>query len=80
MKVNAQRCGRNRRGLRLKRPLCAHLGRRAQSPKCSEPDIRLTGINQTPHWLQHHLTLGPTKGGTRFSFNIEAKEVVVLAI
>ena len=30
--------------------------------------------------VQHHLTLGPTKGGTRFSANLELGEVAALAI
>ena len=30
--------------------------------------------------VQHHLTLGPTKGGTRFSTNLEIGEVAALAI
>jgi len=30
--------------------------------------------------VQHHLTLGPTKGGTRFSPNLHIGEVAVLAI
>ncbi|NPD69060.1 Glu/Leu/Phe/Val dehydrogenase [Lichenicola cladoniae] len=30
--------------------------------------------------VQHHLTLGPTKGGTRFSANLEVGEVAALAI
>jgi glutamate dehydrogenase (NAD(P)+) len=30
--------------------------------------------------VQHHLTLGPTKGGTRFSPNLEIGEVAALAI
>ncbi len=30
--------------------------------------------------VQHHLTLGPTKGGTRFSNNLEIGEVAALAI
>ena len=30
--------------------------------------------------VQHHLTLGPTKGGTRFSSNLDVGEVAALAI
>src|ERR1700712_60541 len=30
--------------------------------------------------VQHHLTLGPTKGGTRFSANLDVGEVAALAI
>jgi len=30
--------------------------------------------------VQHHLTLGPTKGGTRFTSNLEVGEVAALAI
>src|SRR5271170_4967707 len=30
--------------------------------------------------VQHHLTLGPTKGGTRFSPNVDVGEVAALAI
>jgi glutamate dehydrogenase (NAD(P)+) len=30
--------------------------------------------------VQHHLTLGPTKGGTRFSATVDIGEVVALAI
>jgi glutamate dehydrogenase (NAD(P)+) len=30
--------------------------------------------------IQHHLTLGPTKGGTRFSPTLEIGEVAALAI
>lgn len=30
--------------------------------------------------VQHHLTLGPTKGGTRFAANLEVGEVAALAI
>ena len=30
--------------------------------------------------VQHHLTLGPTKGGTRFSANLDIGEVAALAI
>jgi glutamate dehydrogenase (NAD(P)+) len=30
--------------------------------------------------VQHHLTLGPTKGGTRFSSNLEIGEVAALAV
>jgi glutamate dehydrogenase (NAD(P)+) len=30
--------------------------------------------------VQHHLTLGPTKGGTRFSSNLDMGEVAALAI
>src|SRR5580698_1489022 len=30
--------------------------------------------------VQHHLTLGPTKGGTRFSGNLDIGEVAALAI
>jgi glutamate dehydrogenase (NAD(P)+) len=30
--------------------------------------------------VQHHLTLGPTKGGTRFSPNLDIGEVAALAI
>ena len=30
--------------------------------------------------IQHHLTLGPTKGGTRFSANLDIGEVAALAI
>lgn len=30
--------------------------------------------------VQHHLTLGPTKGGTRFSLNVDIGEVAALAI
>src|ERR1700751_2122391 len=30
--------------------------------------------------VQHHLTLGPTKGGTRFAANVDIGEVAALAI
>lgn len=30
--------------------------------------------------VQHHLTLGPTKGGTRFSMNLDIGEVAALAV
>ncbi len=30
--------------------------------------------------VQHHLTLGPTKGGTRYSANLDIGEVAALAI
>src|SRR3954463_316752 len=30
--------------------------------------------------VQHHLTLGPTKGGTRFSANVDLGEIAALAI
>ena len=30
--------------------------------------------------VQHHLTLGPTKGGTRFSLSVDIGEVAALAI
>ena len=30
--------------------------------------------------VQHHLTLGPTKGGTRFAPNVDLEEVAALAM
>ena len=30
--------------------------------------------------VQHHLTLGPTKGGTRFSLNVDIGEIAALAV
>jgi glutamate dehydrogenase (NAD(P)+) len=30
--------------------------------------------------VQHHLTLGPTKGGTRFSKNVDIGEVAALTV
>jgi glutamate dehydrogenase (NAD(P)+) len=32
------------------------------------------------YWVQHHLTLGPTKGGTRFAPNVDIGEIAALAI
>ena len=34
----------------------------------------------TGYRVQHHLTLGPTKGGTRFSLSVDLSEVAALAI
>jgi glutamate dehydrogenase (NAD(P)+) len=34
----------------------------------------------TGYRVQHHLTLGPTKGGTRFSSNVDIGEIAALAV
>jgi glutamate dehydrogenase (NAD(P)+) len=54
--------------------------RRALTVTC--PIHRDDGTQATFHGyrVQHHLTLGPTKGGTRFSPDVDISEVAALAI
>jgi glutamate dehydrogenase (NAD(P)+) len=54
--------------------------RRALTVTC--PIHRDDGTQATFHGyrVQHHLTLGPTKGGTRFSADVDISEVAALAI
>ena len=54
--------------------------KRAVAVSC--PVHRDDGTQEVFHGyrVQHHLTLGPTKGGTRYAPNLEIGEVAALAI